>query len=315
MSNLLLSRAKLLHPGLEEGPWADDMEAVVGVLCGADTAGPSASGTAAACTVVLEGVTMRDNTGVATSGLYVLCDGTGAASCRVTLKDCSIEGNRLLWQPAIDPANLPPPGLFAPLTDWDTLASGTSAYDNPGPGLQLFRAMMPWLTFTYSLIDYWAGLTAKQAISRMLDLGLEKHLGRLPRVTGRTLGGVVLHQRNAPWPGVGVGGPALMDVDISGGSFVGNDGSAIMSTATDWSSMAGGNGTWAPTDPLRHSAAFTLRDVTLRDHVSGAPAVWLRWPMRVTVTNCTATNSSGAMWLDQVRDDATLEGCSFVGGY
>jgi hypothetical protein len=54
----------------------------------------------------------------------------------------------------------------------------------------------------------------------------------------------------------------------------------------DWSSIAGGSGSWAHGRLLRHSADVRLSNLTLDNHTSGWPAVWLRWPRAVTVSNC-----------------------------
>lgn len=54
---------------------------------------------------------------------------------------------------------------------------------------------------------------------------------KFPKTTGRTLGAVVLMQRNSPSPGVSPSAAAMMRVNITGGLYTANDGSAIMSTA------------------------------------------------------------------------------------
>lgn len=57
--------------------------------------------------------------------------------------------------------------------------------------------------------------------------------------------------------------------------------------------MAGGSGTWGGGAP-RHSVDVTMSGVTFSDHTSGWPSVWMRWPRKVTVTNCTVrTRGSG----------------------
>lgn len=66
-----------------------------------------------------------------------------------------------------------------------------------------------------------------------------------PTVTGRTLGAVVIHTRNPPAVGSNSSVPAMLSATVSGGSFSGNDGCAIASTATgvcvcaDWASAVG----------------------------------------------------------------------------
>ncbi|KAG2490306.1 hypothetical protein HYH03_011257 [Edaphochlamys debaryana] len=285
---VILRNAKELHPGMKPGPWADDLEAVVAVTCASAAAG-------AACSVRLEGVRIVGNTGVATSGLYVMCDGANGMTCDVTLTDCTVQDNRLMWQPAVDVKRLPRLRYI----------NGMFGYTSNFPSV--FAAMMPWLTYTYPIIDYWQ----KGVFS---EVGYDYATTMLPylgKVTGRTLGAVVIHQRNSPWPGAVEGRPPMLRVNVTGAEFSGNDGAGFMSTATDWAELAG-----TPDNPaniLRHGADITLEDVSLHDHTSGFPAVWVRWARNVRVTNCTATRTTGAVWLDEVRDEAVVEDSAFVG--
>lgn len=87
------------------------------------------------------------STGVATSGLYVLCD--GAARCDVRLHNTSLRHNRLLWQAALEPGDLQ--------------GGAVSPYDDTG--LQLFRRVMPWLTYTYPLMYIWGGVSRSMAVA------------------------------------------------------------------------------------------------------------------------------------------------------
>ncbi|GFR39712.1 hypothetical protein Agub_g192 [Astrephomene gubernaculifera] len=278
----LLERARNAQPELEAGPWADDMEAVISVICG----GRSDAG----CNVRFEDVTISNNTGVATSGLYVLCD--GASSCSVDMVNCTVADNKLLWQAA---------------TDENSLPQGVDIY---GDGPILFRLMTPWLMYTYPLLEYY--MTQAAAGGNLFGDSLLVDASQYPTVTGRTLGAVVLHQRNSPTPGSEPSSPAMMKVQITGGSFYGNDGSAIMSTATDFMEMAGGNGTWSG-GPPRHSADFNISGISVHDHTSGWPAVWLRWARNANIEDCEMTGSTGAIWLDEIRDTASIVGSSFIG--
>ena len=213
-------------------------------------------------------------TGVATSSLYVLCDGGQASgACTVSLTDCTLRNNKLLLQPALDPENLSPPGFLGTIFD-----------PEPGPGKKLLDAMVPWLTYTYPLLQYW-----KTVRRRCMEAGKERSCGtgrwrgarapyngyarsacllgvplmeyllltlshylmacilpqvpdfrwfglqdaaNLPSVTGRTLGAVVVHSRNAPSPGLAPDRPPVLSVTVTGGEYSGNDGAALMSTAT-----------------------------------------------------------------------------------
>eukprot|EP00198_Chlamydomonas_reinhardtii_P008120 XP_001697457.1 predicted protein [Chlamydomonas reinhardtii] len=279
---------------VQEGPWADDIEAAVSVIC-------KPSGTTNACSVQLESVTFEDNTGVATSSLYVLCDGGQASgACTVSLTDCTLRNNKLLLQPALDPENLSPPGFLGTIFD-----------PEPGPGKKLLDAMVPWLTYTYPLLQYW------KTVPDFRWFGLQD-AANLPSVTGRTLGAVVVHSRNAPSPGLAPDRPPVLSVTVTGGEYSGNDGAALMSTATDWSRMAGGNGNWsdAAGSYFRHSADFTLSGLNISGHMSGVPAVWLRWPRAATVSGCLVTNSNGGIWMDEgdaTPNTATVSNCWFDG--
>ncbi|KAG2440227.1 hypothetical protein HXX76_004339 [Chlamydomonas incerta] len=289
----LLWHANELHPGLQEGPWADDMEAVVAVICKPGSA-------ASTCSVQLEAVTFEGNTGVATSALYVLCDGGMASgACSVSLTDCNLRDNKLLWQAALDPANLPPPGFLG--MAWDP---------EPGPGKKLLNAMVPWLTYTYPLLQYW------KTVPDFQFFGLQD-AANLPTVTGRTLGAVVVHSRNAPSPGLAPDKPPVLSVTVTGGEYSGNDGAALMGTATDWSRTAGGSGNWSDAAGayFRHSADFALTGLNITGHMSGVPAVWLRWPRAATVSSCRVTDSNGGIWLDEVRDAAVMESSTFQGNH
>ncbi|KXZ55163.1 hypothetical protein GPECTOR_3g310 [Gonium pectorale] len=85
-----------------------------------------------------------------------------------------------------------------------------------------------------------------------------------------------------------------------------------MSNNTDFMELAGGNGAWSEGAP-RHSADVSLTGVRLEDHISGWPAVWLRWPRSVVVKECEVTRSTGAMWFDEVRDVANITDSAFHG--
>eukprot|EP00198_Chlamydomonas_reinhardtii_P013442 XP_001702779.1 predicted protein [Chlamydomonas reinhardtii] len=200
-------------PRAREGPWADDMEAVAAVTCGRG-ANTSSDTT---CSVTLQNVTFEYNTGVATSGLYVLCD--GAARCDVRLHNTSLRHNRLLWQAALEPGDLQ--------------GGAVSPYDDTG--LQLFRRVMPWLTYTYPLMYIWGGMKSFKAWgSPLYDLFVDPNdpnVGPLPDVTGRTLGAVVVHSRHPPAVGVAPGGAGMVSLVVEGGEFEDNDGAAVMTTA------------------------------------------------------------------------------------
>ncbi|KAG2493106.1 hypothetical protein HYH03_008769 [Edaphochlamys debaryana] len=310
----------LTHPGVKSGPWADDMEATVAVVCA-----PGAT-----CAIILDRVNMHDNTGVATSALYTLCD--GAASCTLELKDCTIADNRLLWQPATDPARLPKASytptfnadgapVFAtgtpsigvlPVTGYMDLGFIQIPVGGDGEGMTLLKAMVPWQTYTYPLVDQ---LKKPALVTNYVQQGADISYveSQIPTVTGRTMGAVVLHQRNSPAVGAAAGVAAMMSVTVTGGTLTGNDGSAIMSTATDWQELAGGNGTWDAGNAPRHSADLTITGLEVHDHNSGWPALWLRWPRKVEVRDSQVTRSTGAVWLDEVRDFALIDNCTFKG--
>ncbi|GIL85173.1 hypothetical protein Vretifemale_13573, partial [Volvox reticuliferus] len=287
----LLERARDIHKGLQVGPWADDLEAVFTVVC---RRGGS-------CNLNFEQVTFDNNTGVATGALYVLCD--AATSCDVKLVDPVITNNKLRWQQALEgtgEGEAPPPAR-----DQSGLNFGMDYSSALVGDQQLLVDMAPWLTYTYPLIDYFAKTIEDYRFIVLADDTT------YPSVTGRTLGAVVFHQRRSPWPGVASSEPRpMMLITVTGGSFRGNDGAAIMSTATDFMEMAGGNGSWTG-GPPRHSADVYLSGLSVDDHKSGWPAIWLRWARKVDMDNCTVTGSSGAIWLDEVRDSATLQNNTF----
>ncbi|PNW77062.1 hypothetical protein CHLRE_10g420561v5 [Chlamydomonas reinhardtii] len=289
-----LEYAKVLHEGLREGPWADDMEAVAAVTCGRG-ANTSSDTT---CSVTLQNVTFEYNTGVATSGLYVLCD--GAARCDVRLHNTSLRHNRLLWQAALEPGDLQ--------------GGAVSPYDDTG--LQLFRRVMPWLTYTYPLMYIWGGMKSFKAWgSPLYDLFVDPNdpnVGPLPDVTGRTLGAVVVHSRHPPAVGVAPGGAGMVSLVVEGGEFEDNDGAAVMTTAADWSSVAGGHGNWSEEAPMRHALDAVIRGVTARNHGSGMPVFWLRWAKSVSVSDCQFDTTTGSLWLDEARDQAAITDTTFT---
>ncbi|GLC37881.1 hypothetical protein PLESTM_000659100 [Pleodorina starrii] len=279
----LLERAALIHPELQVGPWADDLEAVFSVVCQ----------TRSKCAVTFEDSAFDNNTGVASGALYLLCD--GADSCNVSLTNTTITNNRLLWQQATKQS----------LDDPPLPGDGEASLQ---PGVQLLMRMAAWLTYTYPLLDHYATHGSDGYYSSIQADSMNLY----PHVVGRTLGAVVFHQRNSPWPGVAAGEDAMMRVNVNGGVLSGNDGAAIMSTAADFMQMAGGNGTWSG-GPPRHSADFYLHDVYVADHASGWPAIWLRWARKVEISKLQVTRSTGAAWLEEVRDSAVVEDSVFEG--
>ncbi len=60
---------------------------------------------------------------------------------------------------------------------------------------------------------------------------------------------------------------------------------------TDWQRLAGGSGSWSGA-LLRHATDVTLKGMRVEEHASGWPAVWLRWPRRANITNCTVRTGS-----------------------
>ncbi|GFR42168.1 hypothetical protein Agub_g2906 [Astrephomene gubernaculifera] len=293
-----VAQAPELHPGLQEGPWADDMEAVIAVSCQGKDLPADSNLMPQSCNVAFEGVSILGNTGVATSGLYVLCDNV---TCNVDIRDCIIKDNKLLWQPALDPATLPSPGLT--FGDYDT-------------GFQLLTTMAPWLTYTYPVIRY-TKLMRETVVSfdqAYPNCSLLSSSG-FPSVTGRTLGAIVIQQRNAPCSDALSRDTPMAQLSVKGGHYSGNDGAVIMSTAIDWIHIASCSSSGASPGPSRHSADISLSGLAINGHGSGMPAVWLRWPRSVTVTDCKVTDSSGAFWMEEVRDSATVEGCTFKGNY
>ncbi len=58
-------------------------------------------------------------------------------------------------------------------------------------------------------------------------------------MTGRTLGAVVVHTRNAPAAGVAPGAAAMVSLLVEGGEMVDNDGAAVITTATGASARGG----------------------------------------------------------------------------
>ncbi|GFR42167.1 hypothetical protein Agub_g2905 [Astrephomene gubernaculifera] len=290
-----VAQAAELHSGLQEGPWADDMEAVIAVSCHGNDLPADSNLMPQSCNVTFEGVSILGNTGVATSGLYVLCDNV---TCNVDIRDCTIKDNKLLWQPALDPATLPSPGNT--FGDYDT-------------GFQLLTTMAPWLTYTYPVIRY-TKLMRETVVSFDQAYALLSSSG-FPSVTGRTLGAIVIHQRNAPCSAPLSTGTPMAKVSVQGGHYSGNDGAVIMSTAIDWIHLASCSSSGASPGPSRHSADVLLSGLAINSHANGMPAVWLRWPRNVLVTDCKVTDSSGALWMEEVRDSATVEGSTFRGNY
>lgn len=90
-------------------------------------------------------------TGMATSGLAVLCD--GADSCNVVLTNCTVTGNKLLWSPAVDPKTVNPNGATSIRNS--IVEADYEGYQDAA-GTTLFRRMSPWLTYTYPLVDVYA---------------------------------------------------------------------------------------------------------------------------------------------------------------
>eukprot|EP00198_Chlamydomonas_reinhardtii_P000362 XP_001689697.1 predicted protein [Chlamydomonas reinhardtii] len=220
----LLEEAKNLHRSYEAGPWKDDFMAAIAVVC---ARGMGAS----TCNLRFEGVTISNNTGMATSGLAVLCD--GADSCNVVLTNCTVTGNKLLWSPAVDPKTVNPNGATSIRNS--IVEADYEGYQDAA-GTTLFRRMSPWLTYTYPLVDVYA--TSRNAPGFLHQDPSDAVLNsifidgsKFPKTTGRTLGAVVLMQRNSPSPGVSPSAAAMMRVNITGGLYTANDGSAIMSTA------------------------------------------------------------------------------------
>jgi hypothetical protein len=62
----------------------------------------------------------------------------------------------------------------------------------------------------------------------------------------------------------------------------------------DFMELAGGTGQYTPGSPPRHSADFTVRDVTVSNHASGYPAMWLRWVRSATLQRLQVRRGSGA---------------------
>ncbi|GLI60546.1 hypothetical protein VaNZ11_002702 [Volvox africanus] len=291
----LLERARDIHKGLQVGPWADDLEAAFTVVCRRN----------GSCDILFEQVTFDNNTGVATGALYVMSD--AANSCNVDLVNLVITNNKLRWQQALEESadDIGDVGASSSATDPNDMESSSSSQALEGDQ-QLLIKMAPWLTYTYPLINYFDKNAAGDPFSILADDTI------YPSVTGRTLGAVVFHQRRSPWPGVLPGpepGP-MMRVTVTGGSFRGNDGAAIMSTATDFMELAGGNGSWAG-GPPRHSVDVDLSGLIVDGHKSGWPAIWLRWARKVDIMNCTVTGSTSAIWLDEIRDSATVQDSTF----
>ncbi|GLC43402.1 hypothetical protein PLESTM_001469600 [Pleodorina starrii] len=280
----ILEKAELIHPGLQVGPWADDLEAVFSVVCKNQ-----------GCAITFQNSTFDKNIGVATGALYALCD--GATACDIDLSNVAITNNRVLWQTG---------GVYA----LESLDGTPPPPEPPWPAAALVLARMAaWLTSTYTLLNSYN--TVNDPIFSELQV---TNLALYPNVVGRTLGAVVFHQRNSPWPGVSpTESRPMMRVNVNGGVLRGNEGSALMSTATDFMRMAGGNGTWSG-GPPRHSADFYISGVNITDHASGWPAIWLRWARKVEMRKLQVTNSNGAAWLDEVRDSALVEDSVFLGG-
>ncbi len=97
--------------------------------------------------------------GVSTGALYLLCD--GMARCDFTLTDCTVERNKLLWQAAMDDYPYNDDLIWSPdnldlirVSDYDY--GDDSDEDQPQEvpeSIKLFRSMVPWLTYTYPLLE------------------------------------------------------------------------------------------------------------------------------------------------------------------
>lgn len=96
--------------------------------------------------------------GVATSGLYVLCD--NATACDVDLQSCTVTNNSLLWQQAAylnDLSFVEDRGLW-----------NAQDYSDEGPGISLLMSMVPWMTYTYPLLEHFSA--ASRQVSAVISM-------------------------------------------------------------------------------------------------------------------------------------------------